>query len=106
MKPISSALGPLFADLERRAQASLDLTGKVREALGGVEKDHVVSASYKEDVLVVMADSSAWSSRIYYMQKTLIERLRAQGETHFTKVQVKVGRQERKPTTGTSGTTK
>jgi hypothetical protein len=92
MKPISTGLGPLLAQLERRAKETLDLTDRVRAALDGEEKAHVVSASYREEVLVIVADSAAWSSRIHYLQETLAGRLRAQGETQFTKVQVKVGR--------------
>jgi len=92
MKPISTGLGPLLAQLERRAQETLDLTDRVRAALDGEEKAHIVSASYREETLVIVADSAAWGSRIHYLQETLSERLRAQGETQFTKVQVKVGK--------------
>jgi hypothetical protein len=92
MKPISTGLGPLLAQLERRARETLDLTDRVRAALDGDERAHVVSASYRGELLVIVADSAAWSSRIHYLQETLAERLRAQGETQFSKMQVKVGR--------------
>lgn len=92
LKPLSDGLGPLFADLERRVQASVDLTARVREALSGPEKDHVVSASCRGETLVVLADSAAWCPHIRYAQQQLLEHLRAAGETHFTKLKVKVGR--------------
>jgi hypothetical protein len=91
MKPFSDGLGPLFADLERRAQATVDLTSKVRAALDGEEKEHVISASYRGETLVVIADSAAWCPQIRYAQAALLERLRAVGETQFTKLKVKVG---------------
>ena len=91
MKPIAAGLGGLFAQLEQRAKASLDLTAKVREALTGPEKDHVLSAGYREDTLVISVDSAAWASHIHYVQHELLERLRAAGETQVTKIRVKVG---------------
>jgi hypothetical protein len=92
LKPLSHGLGPLFANLERRAQATIDLAARVRTALPGPEKDHVVSASYRDETLVVMADSAAWGARIRYAQHELLAALQAAGETQFTKVRVKVGR--------------
>lgn len=92
LKPIAAGLGPLFADLERRAQATVDLATRVRTALSGPEKDHVLSASYRDDTLVVIADSAAWASHIRYAQHELLERLRSAGETQFTKIRVKIGR--------------
>lgn len=92
LKPISAGMGPLFADLERRAQASVDLATRVRSVLSGPEKDHVLSASYRDDTLVVVTDSAAWASHIRYAQQELLERLRGIGETQFTKIRVKVGR--------------
>jgi len=97
LKPLTEGLGPRFADLERRAQATLDLTARVREALSGPEKDHVVSATYKDDTLVVLADSAAWATHIRYAQRPLLEQLQARGETRFTKVKVKVGRKPKSP---------
>lgn len=91
MKPIVEGLGGLFADLERRTREVLDLTARVRQALDGPEKDHVLSASYREDTLVVVMDSAAWSSRVHYMQQALLEKVRSEGETQVTKVRVRVG---------------
>ena len=92
LKPITHGLGPLFRDLERRVQATIDLAGRVRAALTGPEKDHVISASYREGALVVIADSAAWASHIRYAQDALLKNLNASGETQFTKLKVKVGR--------------
>ncbi len=92
LKPLTEGLGPLFADLERRVQATIDLATRVREALPGPEKDHVVSAAYKDQTLTVLADSAAWATHIRYAQKDILAKLRAAGETRFTKLKVKVGR--------------
>ena len=37
-KPLTDGLGPLFADLERRVQATVDLADAVRAALPGPRK--------------------------------------------------------------------
>jgi hypothetical protein len=92
MKPLTEGLGPLFADLERRVQSRVELADRVRAALSGPEKDHVVSVTYRDGTLIVLADSAAWCPHIRYAQQTLLEHLHAQGETQFTKVKVRVGR--------------
>ena len=91
-KPLSEGLGPILAKLERRAQETVDLATRVRDALTGPEKDHVLSATYKDVTLVVLADSAAWATHIRYAQTELLARLQAAGETRFTKLKVKVGR--------------
>jgi hypothetical protein len=91
-KRLSDGLGTLFTDLEQRVQAHLELAVLVRKALPGPEKDHVVSAAYRDDTLVILADSAAWCPQIRYAQRTLLEALAQAGETRFTKVKVKVGK--------------
>ena len=92
MRRALGTLGPLLADLERRVQSTVDLTMLVRTALQGAEKDHVVSVSCRDDTLVVLADSAAWCPRIRYAQQQVLDAIRANGETRFTKLKVKVGR--------------
>lgn len=92
LKPITAGLSPRFANLERRAQATMELAERVRAALPAPEKDHVTSASYRAETLVVLADSAAWAARIRYTQQELLRQLQATGETRFTKLKVKVGR--------------
>ena len=91
-KPLSEGLGSLFADLERRSETAVQLTAKVRAALSGPEKDHVISAVYRDGTLIVVADSAAWCPQIRYAQRQLFERLQAAGETPVTKLKVRVGR--------------
>jgi hypothetical protein len=91
-KHVADSLGPLYADLERRVQTTVDLTAQVRTALQGPEKDHVVSVSCRDQTLVVLADSAAWCPRIRYAQHQLLDSLHAAGETRFTKLKVRVGR--------------
>jgi hypothetical protein len=92
LKPITAGLSPLFASLERRAQATIELAERVRALLPSPDKDHVTAASYRAETLVVLADSAAWAARIRYAQQELLSRLHAAGETRFTKLKVKVGR--------------
>nr|MBO2488903.1 hypothetical protein [Gammaproteobacteria bacterium] len=91
-KPISEGLGSLLARLEEGARARADLTARVREVLPEPEKGHVLSVTYKDDTLVVLVDSAAWATHIKYAQNQLLARLRAAGETRFTKVKVRIGR--------------
>src|SRR5262245_29338313 len=91
-KRIGDGLGPILKDLERRAQATQDLSARVRETLPEPEKQHFLSASYRDDALVISMDSAAWCSRIRYEQQTLIDALHAAGETRVTKIKVRVGR--------------
>jgi hypothetical protein len=91
-KRIGDGLGPLLKDLERRAQATLDLTARVKATLPAPEKEHFLSASYREDTLVISMDSAAWCSRLRYEQQKLIDALHAAGETRVTKIKVRVGR--------------
>ena len=91
-KHVAADLGALFTDLERRVQATIDLTAQVRTALQGAEKDHVVSVSCRDETLVVLVDSAAWCPRIRYAHQQVLDAVRATGETRFTKLKVKVGR--------------
>jgi hypothetical protein len=97
-KPLGETVGPLFAQLEQRVAEHVELTEKVRAVLTGPEKDHVVSASCRDDTLVVLADSAAWCPQIRYAQARLLELLNSSGENKVTKVKVRVGRKPRAPT--------
>jgi hypothetical protein len=91
-KPLSAGLGPLIARLEERARATQDITARVRAALSSPEKEHFLSASYRDDTLVISMDSAAWCARVRYDQKMLIDALHAAGETRVTKIKVRVGK--------------
>jgi hypothetical protein len=93
MKPLSEVVSSLLSDLEQRVKTRIDLTERVRAALPGPEKDHVLSVTYRGETLIVIADSAAWCAHIRYAQQTLFERLQG-GEMQFTKLKVKVGRKE------------
>jgi hypothetical protein len=92
LKPIGDGLGALFSKLQQRADAISELSEKVRAALPENEKEHVVSASYRDESLVVVVDAAVWSARIRYAHERLRKALEAAGEKPFTKLKVKVGR--------------
>ncbi|HLS81902.1 MAG TPA: DUF721 domain-containing protein [Steroidobacter sp.] len=92
LRPLGEALGPLLRKLEERVQAHQELAAGVRAALPAPEKNHVLSAGRRDATLIVSVDSAAWASRLRYLQENLLEGLRAQGVTEFTKVKVRVGR--------------
>ena len=91
MKPLAAGLGTLIAALEKRGQAGVELADKVRAALAGDEKEHVISVGYRNETVVITVDSAAWCPHIRYAQSSVLEKLRAAGETRFTKLKVKVG---------------
>jgi hypothetical protein len=92
LRAFSDGFGPRIAALEERAKAVLALSDKVRAALSEPEKSHVVSASYRDDVLIISTDSAAWCGHIRYQENSLRERLVAAGEKPFTVLKVRVGR--------------
>lgn len=94
-KPLSAGLGPLIARLEARARAVEDVTARVRAVLPAPESEHFLSASYRDDTLVISMDSAVWCVRVRYDQKALIDALHAAGETQVAKIKVRVGRQAR-----------
>jgi hypothetical protein len=94
MRPIAEGLGSAFANLERRTKEVLDLTAQVRLTLSGPEKHHVLSAGYEGETLVIVADSAAWCPQIRYAQQQILAAFNAAGETHLTKLKVRVGRTE------------
>ena len=91
LKPLSSALGLQVAALEARAKRALNLTDLVRSTLPEPEKSHVLSASYRDDVLVISTDSAAWTAQVRYKEEWLREQLVSAGEKPFTKLKVRVG---------------
>jgi hypothetical protein len=91
-KSLGDSLGPLVADLERRARDVQDLGHRVRAVLPGPEREHFLGATYRGETLVISMDSAAWCSRIRYDQETLIQALHAAGETKVTKIKVRVGK--------------
>lgn len=91
-KPLGAGLGPLLSRLEERARAVQDITARVREVLASPEKEHFLSASYREDTLVISMDSAVWCTRVRYDQRALIEALHASGETRVAKIKVRVGK--------------
>ena len=65
--------------LTRLAQQQADnntLLGRVRALLESNSTQHLLAATYRQEVLVLVADSPAWANRIRfenaYIQKTLI----------------------------------
>lgn len=92
LKPILAGLDAKLGALERRAQAQQTLLDKVRTVLPAPENEHVISAVYRQDALVITADSAVWSARLRYCQAVLHTGLTVSGETPFTKLRVRVGR--------------
>jgi hypothetical protein len=92
LKPLSAALQGPLAHLESRARDASKLLELVRAGLPEPEKNHVLSASYRDDALIVIVDSSMWSAHVRYREKSLLQHLVAANEKPFTKFKVRVGR--------------
>jgi hypothetical protein len=91
LRPIAEGLGSQLADLQARAKQALNLTDLVRTTLPEAVKSHVLSASYRDDVLVISTDSAAWTAQVRYCESALREHLANAGEKPFTKLKVRVG---------------
>jgi hypothetical protein len=92
LQPLSAALGEQVAALERRAEQALRVLDLVRMALPEPEKSHVLSAGYRDDVLIVTLDSAAWTAHVRYREAALRRHLTVAGEKPFTHLKVRVGR--------------
>jgi hypothetical protein len=92
LKTLFSALDPALARLAEQAAAAASLTEKVRGALPDPLRPHVVAAARRGDDLVVIVDSAAWSARVRYAGRRLVEQLAQRGEAVTGKVRVRVGR--------------
>jgi hypothetical protein len=90
LKSLFGGLAPGLAALEKKAAAAQSLTEKVRLELAEPLRPHLVSASRREDDLVVIMDSAAWTPRVRYGAQALKDRLAAAGEPPIGKVVVKV----------------
>jgi hypothetical protein len=91
LKPLFGGLMPAFDGLARQAAKAESLTIRVRGELPEPLRDHVLSASRRNEDLVVIVDSAAWSARVRYAGRQLKTQLEAAGEPPIGKVRVKVG---------------
>jgi hypothetical protein len=90
LKGLFQGLAPGLAALEKKAAAAQSLTETVRGELAEALRPHLVSASRRDEDLIVIMDSAAWTPRVRYGAKALKDRLEAAGEPKIGKVQVKV----------------
>jgi hypothetical protein len=90
LKPLFGGLAPGLDALTRKASAASTLTEKVRLELAEPLRPHLVSASRRDEDLVVIMDSAAWTPRVRYGAQRLKQRLEEAGEPVIGKVRVKV----------------
>lgn len=91
LQPLASSLGDQVAQLEVRARQALKVLDLVRAALPEPEKNHVLSAGYRDDVLLISVDSAMWTAHVRYREQLLLKHLTAAGEKPFTNLKVRVG---------------
>jgi len=90
-KPLISDESGILSNLEQRAKKVMNLTTKVRNALTGPERHHVLAAAYHEDTLIITTDSAAWTAQIRFAQDDLRKHLSGLGEKTFIHLKVRVG---------------
>lgn len=90
LKPLFGGPLPGLEQLAKRAAAAESLTAIVRRELPAPVGEYVVSASRREEDLVVIVDSAAWAARVRYAGPRLRERLAELGEPVTGKVRVRV----------------
>jgi hypothetical protein len=91
LQPLASGFGAQIAELEQRASHAHKVLNLVRAALPEHEKIHVLSAAYRDDVLVISVDSAMWTAHVRYREAALLQHLIAAGEKPFTNLKVRVG---------------
>ena len=90
LKPLFSGLPGKFEKLAEQASAVASLTDTVRLALPELLRPHVISAVQRDEMLVVVVDSAAWSDRVRYAGRKLKAALVAAGLEPVTRVRVMV----------------
>jgi hypothetical protein len=90
LKPLFGGLSPGLDALVRKASEARSLTSRVQSELPEPVRPHVLSASRRDNDLVVIVDSAAWSARVRYAGRRLKSQLEAGGEPAIDKVRVKV----------------
>jgi hypothetical protein len=91
LQPLAVGLGRQVQELEKRAAQALRMVDLVRAALPEPEKNHVLSASYRDDTLVIGMDSAMWTAHVRYREQALLRYLTKAGEKPFTVLKVQVG---------------
>jgi len=90
LKPLFGGPLPGLEQLAKRAAAAESLTLIVRRELPAPLGEYVVSASRRDQDLVVIVDSAAWAARVRYAGPRLKDRLAELGEPVTGKVKVRV----------------
>ena len=98
LKPLFGGSMPGLEQLARRAAAADSLTAAVRRELPGELAAHVVSAARRDDDLVIIVDSAAWTARVRYAGPRMKQRFAELGEPVAGKIRVRVrGREKAGP---------
>jgi hypothetical protein len=92
LQPLASLISQRLESLELEAKAALAVVDQIRQLLPEPEKNHLVSASYQEENLLIRATTPEWCTRIRFHESALREALMAKGAKPFTKLKVRVGR--------------
>jgi hypothetical protein len=95
LKPLFGSSTPGLEQLAKRAAAADSLTAVVRRQLPAELGDHVVSVVRRDDDLVIIVDSAAWTARVRYAGPRMKEQLAGLGEPVAGKVRVRVRGRER-----------
>ena len=92
LKPLSELVSAGFSRLAEQAEASRNLTERVRRILPDPLRAHILSASRRGEELAIRVDSAAWSAQVRYAGKRLLEVLQEPGTPPISRVRVRVGR--------------
>ncbi len=95
LKPLFGGSSPGLEQLAKRAAAADRLTTIVRRELPGELGAHVVSAVRRDDDLVIIVDSAAWTARVRYAGPHMKQQLAGLGEAVTGKVRVRVRGREK-----------
>ena len=72
---LSDDAGSLLTRLARQQSDNDTLLSRVRALLPSQFAQHLVAVTYREQILVLIADSSAWANRIRFENEQICENL-------------------------------
>ncbi|GAA5218918.1 DUF721 domain-containing protein [Corallincola platygyrae] len=79
-----------MSKLQHGAQQITHISKTVKQLLPDNLAAHVSVANYRDGVLVLLAPSSAWAQRVKFAQTMLVSKLRQQGLSALSTIEVRI----------------
>ncbi|NND59545.1 MAG: DUF721 domain-containing protein [Gammaproteobacteria bacterium] len=90
LKDLLKGRDNLFGHLVQRSQEVEDLTQVVRQLAPEPVRPHIVAASIGDEMLTIVADSSAWAAQLRYRAEDILTSLNTKQGHSLQKARVRV----------------